>query len=143
METQKIISSEEAKELTMKILKSEKFLSVATIKPDGWPNIRILAISESENLDTLWFCTSLVSEKIAELNADSHMTLYGYQAKTMSEFRLFGKAEIFTDLQTKHHLWKEEYKIFWPQGPESPDMAVIKFTTDHGTYSSMESHGVF
>lgn len=67
------------------------------------------------------------------MKANPKVALYGFHAESMAEFRLFGTVELLTDAASRQRVWKEEYKEYWPEGIDSPDLLVLKFTTVRGS----------
>lgn len=132
------ISPEEAERAALKLLEKTCPLMVGTIGKDGGPNVRYLVVGAFDGLETVWFSTSAGSEKVAEIKADPRAVLYGSHPETMSEFRLFGTVELLTDMESRKRVWKEEYKQYWPDGIESPDIMVLKFSTRRGCYNGSD-----
>lgn len=142
MET-KTLSTEDAQNKAAEMIGRLCPFVLATIADDGFPDLRALALGASDNLQTIWFSTSLASKKVAQLRANPYAAVYGADHDGFSELRLFGTVEILTDTESKKKVWKDDYVQYWPEGIESSDMAVLKFTTHRGEFSSAAEHGVF
>lgn len=139
----KKLDAAEAKARAEAILRSLPGLSVATNGGKGYPNLRALAIGHVDDIQTIWFSTSSCSHKLEELAADPHATLYGFDMQSMAEFRLYGSFEKLTNAESRKKVWKDEYKAYWPDGVDSPDMTVLKFTTKSGVYANFGEMGTF
>lgn len=139
----KHIDAAEARTKAEAILRSLPGLSVATNGENGYPDLRALAIGHVDDVQTIWFSTSSCSKKLKELAADPRATLYGFDMQSMGEFRLFGSFEVRTDTESRKKVWKDEYKAYWPDGIDSPNMTVLKFTTKSGIYASFGETGTF
>lgn len=116
---------------------------LASQTADGFPDVRALALGAADGTDTIWFSTSMVSKKVRQLAANPRASIYGVDFEGYSEIRLFGTVEILTDMESKKKVWKDGYTEYWPDGIESPDMGVLKFTTLRGEYSSVSGKGTF
>ena len=139
----KILDAAEARTKAESILRSLPGLSVATNGEKGYPNLRALAIGHVDDIQTIWFSTSSCSKKLKELTEDPRGTLYGFDMQSMSEFRLYGSFEPLTDGESRKKVWKDEYLTYWPDGMDSPNMTVLKFTTKSGIYASFGETGTF
>lgn len=142
MET-KIISPDEARTKAAEMIGRLCPLILATIADDGFPDLRALALGVADDVRTIWFSTSITSKKVAQLRVSPYAAVYGADHDGFSELRLFGTVEILTDLKSKQTVWKDDYAQYWPEGVESSDMAVLKFTTVRGEFSSPAEHGEF
>ena len=130
------LSASESKAAAVKTLESLENPSVSfgTFGLDGWINLRVLAVSAHDGIDTLWFCTTITEQKVAELKANSKASVYGFDPQSMSEFRLFGSVELLSDPASRRKAWREDFLQYFPEGVDSPTMIILKFTTDHGQY---------
>jgi len=137
------LSTEEAIEKSKKLLMSLQVLYLGTNRSNGFPNIRAFSIGNAESLSTIWFSTSVKSEKIKEIRLNPKVVLYGYDQHSMAELRLFGRIEMLSDIDSRKKIWKEEYLKYWPDGIHSPDLTVLKFSAEFGIYSEMQSRGEF
>lgn len=142
MET-KNLSTEDAKNKAAEMIGRLCPLILATIADDGFPDLRALALGANDDLQTIWFSTSIVSKKVTQLRVSPYAAVYGADHDGFSELRLFGTVEILTDMESKKKVWKDDYVQYWPEGIESSDMVVLKFTTVRGEFSSAAEHGEF
>ena len=118
------------------MLEKVPFVSFATFG-DTYPDIRVLAVSAKDGVDTIWFATSTESGKIAQLRKNPKAALYGYEAGGMTEmreFRLFGTVELLTDSASRRKIWHDDYIQHFPDGIDSPTMIVLRFHTESGVY---------
>jgi len=84
--------------------------------------------------DTLWFFTKAGMPKVEEIGSDGRVLL-GYSAPNRQDYvSVFGQAEVLQDEAKAKAIWSEAARIWFPNGPTSPDLAVIKVTIDGGEY---------
>lgn len=139
----KEIPPADAKSKASELLPKLCCVTLATTRADGYPNSRLLVLGAADGTETLWFSTSIASKKIAEIKANAKVSVYGCDMESFTEIRLFGTVEILTDMDSRKKVWKDDYTQYWPEGIASPDMAVLKFTTLRGEFSSMSEKGTF
>ena len=134
----KILDSSEVKSRIIQMLEkeSETFVSLATFGTDDYPDVRVLLVVAKEGLDAIWFATGTESGKIAQLRKNSKAALYGYDAETMTEFRLFGNVELLSDTASRRKIWRDDFLQHFPDGIDSPTWIALRFNTDHGFYDS-------
>jgi Uncharacterized stress protein (general stress protein 26) len=133
------LSAAAAKAAAMKALETTPFVAVATFGPDGWPDLRTLAVAAKDGIDTLWFATGTDGKKVAELKANPKSAIYGYDPQSMKEFRLFGSIELLSDSASRRKAWRDDFAQYFPDGVDSPNMVVMKFTMHHGEYTSYDA----
>ena len=126
----------EAKTLTLKTLQSLRTVTLASVGQDGWPDVRTMMFCPRQGLDTIHFVTSLEMKKNVRIVIDPKAVVYGYHPTTWEEFRLFGKAELIGDTETKLKIWCDELDDYFPEGAYAHNLIVIRFQTDHGEYAS-------
>lgn len=85
---------------------------------------RPMAVAAVEGIDCLWFVTSDDSPKAAELRADSRVSATFQSARQF--VALSGTAEVVRDREKIHALWKETWKVWFPDGKDDPSIALIR-----------------
>lgn len=79
----------------------------------------------------IWFFTDIASEKTSHLDA-LNLT---YSAESDGTYvSISGSGELDTDLARKQQLWTPFVKPWFPDGPESPDLALLKFIPHTAEY---------
>jgi len=131
--TPKILAPAEAQSLALQILAKNPIVSFATFD-DAYPDVRVLLVAANDGVDSIWFAASTESDKIAQLRKNPKAALYGYDAESMAEFRLFGNVELLSDAAARQKIWQDDFIQHFPDGINSPTMIVLRFKTDHGVY---------
>jgi general stress protein 26 len=72
----------------------------------------------------LWFITSAESRKVVEIARDA-ATLLIFQDDGRS-LAVWGRARVIDDSDHIGRLWKESYRVWFPEGVDDPDIRLIK-----------------
>lgn len=136
------LSARDARAKAEKLIGGLDVVFVATNGSHGHPNVRAMAPIRVDSLDLIWFATSLESSKIIELVKDHNAVVYGYSPETLAEFRLWGSVAIMDDHETRSQVWCDELKEHF-EGPDDPNMRVLKFVSVSGKYAHAREAGSF
>lgn len=130
--------TQNTKEHFYELLKGFDNAMLITQDQDHHLRARPMAIAAIEEDGHLWFATSIDSPKVDEITADSHVNvcLQG-SSKFLS---VSGRARIVRDRSKIEALWREAWKVWFPQGKETPDLALLDVQADEGEY--WDSEGV-
>ena len=105
---------------------------LVTHTPDGRIHARPMAIAKQESVGNLWFFTSLESGKIGEISTDAHCGVV--MQGNRKQISLSGHAEIIRDRAKIDALWKSEYGVWFEEGKDDPNVALIRFIGEQGEY---------
>ena len=99
---------------------------------DGHLHGRPMAIARLQENAEIHFVTSIHSPKIAAIEADPNITL---TFQSSSQFAtLSGRATVVRDKPMIDDLWKEAWKLWFPQGKDDPSICLIHFSPEDGEY---------
>jgi general stress protein 26 len=104
---------------------------LTTVEADGALASRPMAALEMDAQGALWFYTDLRSSKVEHLrvaNLSFTDTAHGTYVS------LSGRGEIDTDRGRKERLWTAFAKPWFPDGPDAPTLALLKFVPDAADY---------
>jgi general stress protein 26 len=109
------------------------FCWAITPSEDGGINARlvgpILGAPGDEDW-TIWFSTSRSSRKAADVRRAGRLTL-GYQHHPdQSYVVLVGRATLFEDRLEIRRRWLESWRLYFPGGPDDPDLVFIRINVD-------------
>jgi general stress protein 26 len=107
------------------------FAMLATVEADGALASRPMAALQMDASGALWFFTDLRSSKVERLGA---VNLSFTDASTGTYVSLSGRGEIDTDRSHIERLWTAFAKPWFPDGPGSPNLALLKFVPDAADY---------
>ncbi len=104
---------------------------LTTTEADGALTGRPMAVLEMDDQGALWFFTDLRSSKVEHLPV-AHL---GFTDMVHATYvSLSGRAEIDTDRTRIKRLWTNFAKPWFPDGPDSPNLALLKFIPDTVDY---------
>ncbi|WP_439517596.1 pyridoxamine 5'-phosphate oxidase family protein [Hydrogenophaga sp.] len=104
---------------------------LTTVEPDGSLASRPMAPLEMDENGAIWFYTDLRSAKVEQLRAAN---LAFVDASDGTYVSLSGRGEIVTDRAHIERLWTAFAKPWFPEGPDSPNLGLIKFVPDAADY---------
>ena len=93
---------------------------------------RPMAIACLENGTDAYLVTDIKSLKVDEINANQHALLTFQSARKFASVR--GELTVLQDRRLIEKLWKEVWKVWFPEGRSDPNIAVLKFTAQEGEY---------
>lgn len=114
-----------------KLIEGIPFAMLTTLEADGALASRPMAALEMDAQGALWFFTDLRSSKVEHLRVANLSFTDTARATYVS---LSGRGEIDTDRGRIHRLWTSLAKPWFPDGPESPNLAMLKFVPDAVDY---------
>jgi general stress protein 26 len=107
------------------ILKGFSTAMFVTFGVDGRPAARPMHVARvEEESGDIWFFTGRGGNFMEELKKDP-VVLLAFQNDSSAYLSVRGRARIEHDKSRAKELWKEPYKVWFPQGPEDPDIALV------------------
>ncbi len=114
------------------ILKNFDTAMMIVRAPDGHIHGRPMAIALLQANAETYFVTSTNSPKIAAIETDPIITL---TFQSSSQFAtLSGRATVVHDRPMIDDLWKEAWKLWFPEGKDDPTICLIHFSPQDGEY---------
>ncbi len=104
---------------------------LATVEADGALASRPMAVLEMDSSGALWFFTDLRSSKLEHLRV---VNLSFIDPEHGTYVSLSGRGEIDTDREHIERLWTAFAKPWFPDGPDSPNLGLLKFIPDAADY---------
>lgn len=116
----------------LKILSSAiediSFAMLGTIGDEKSIHCRPMATLSLEHFQadhTLWFFSKRNSQKITEIENDQRVTVTYTNPNQHRYVSVYGEAVITEDPDRIKAYWKPSMKIWFPDGPEDPDLSLI------------------
>ncbi len=110
---------------------------LVTRAQNGELRSRPMVIADLEGDAELWFVTSVASGKISEIADESQVNV------ALSGPRAFvsisGVASVVGDQKLREKLWKESFRVWFPEGKDDPEITLIRVVPDTVEYWDM--HG--
>lgn len=94
---------------------------------------RPMAIAQVEDNGRVWFLSASDSGKIAEIEADRHVSLTAQRGDS-AFIALSGRALLVEDRGKAAELWREPYRVWFPGGKDDPKLELIAVTPVRGEY---------
>lgn len=105
-----------------------------TVNGEGKIHTRPMQIQEREDDADVWFVTSDKTMKVDELEQNPSVGVYCYRDRDSAYVSVAGTATITRDRALIEQMWKPDWKAWFPEGKDSPDIALIKVTVDEAEY---------
>lgn len=116
------------------LIKGIKFAMLTTVAEDGSVHSRPMTTQDIEFDGNLWFFTRADAPKVSE-SEEHHEVNVSFSDPGNSKFvSASGRAELIRDKAKLEEYWKPAYKVFFPQGLEDPELALLKITVRQAEY---------
>ena len=116
------------------MMKGIKFAMLTTVEDDGSLHSRPMATQEVEFDGDLWFFTRADTPKVWEVGHHRQVNVNFSDIGKSTFITASGTATLIRDRAKMEELWKPPYKIFFPQGLEDPEIALLKVTVEKAEY---------
>jgi len=122
------------------LIRDVKIAMLTSRASDGTMHSRPLVTLECEDFDgALWFLIAADSEKALEIARRPQVNL-GYSNPEDGKYvSVSGVAEIIRDRTRVRELWTPIAKIFFPRGPDDPNLVALKVDVRSAEYWSSPS----
>jgi general stress protein 26 len=124
------------------LIKGIKFAMLTTVEEDGSLRSRPMTVQENEFDGDLWFFTEADAPKVDEIQHDRQVNVSLAEPKDQRYISLSGTARLIRDVQKQRELWSEPNKIWFPNGPEDPNLALLKVSVARAEYWESGSNAV-
>lgn len=122
----------DTKDHLVAVLKDFDTAMLLTRTETGQLRGRPMTLAEVRQDGTIYLVTSLGSGKVDEFEQDSHVALT-VQGKTKWA-SISGNASINRDRALIAKLWREPWKVWFPNGKDDPQLCLIEFRANDGEY---------
>ena len=107
---------------------------LTTMTQDGRHVSRPMALQETEFDGDLWFFTHDDSDKAAQIQANPQVNVAFANDKRGEWTSLSGTAELTHDRDKAEQLWSAPLKAWFPEGVDTPGLALIKVHAESAEY---------
>lgn len=120
------------------LLDSADVACVTTIDAEGRPQSRAMfnlhnrdqfpalrGLFPAEGFET-WFTTNTASRKMTDIARNRAVAALYCRPAEWRGLMLGGDFEIIDDKAAKRRLWQDGWELYYPQGPDDPDYAVLR-----------------
>ena len=115
------------------LLKKFDTAMLVTYGRDGKHHARPMGIAKVSESNEVWFFTGRDSEKTRELEEEEEVMLI-FQKDHTAYLSMSGHASLVSDRAAMTELWKESYKVWFPQGVNDPNLLLIRIRGEDAEY---------
>lgn len=112
------------REKVWKLIKDVRIALLVTSADEGLRG-RPMAAMNKEFDGELWFASRKDTPKLEEIKDDSHVLLAYSEPKEQNYVSVAGTARVLQDSAKVKELWSEPMRVWFPKGPDDPDIALI------------------
>lgn len=117
------------------IVKAVDICMLTTVDEQGDLHSRPMSNNRDVEFDgDLWFFTYGSSHKIDEVGRVPKVNASFADIDNQLYASLTGRAEVVRDRAKIEELWKPELRAWFPDGVDTPDIALLKVTVERGEY---------
>ncbi|MBC8045021.1 MAG: pyridoxamine 5'-phosphate oxidase family protein [Rhizobacter sp.] len=116
------------------LVKGIDIAMLTTIGDGGALRSRPMGTQDIDFDGDLWFFTSDESGKVSEVKREQQVGVVYAEPKDNRYVSFSGTATLVKDPAKIKELWKPELKVWFPDGLETPDLALLKVSADHAEY---------
>ena len=117
-----------------KLIKDIRFAMLTTAEADGTLRSRPMGTQQVEFDGDLWFFTGADSGKVHEIQHDQHVNV-SYAAPEDNRYvSVSGTAQLVRDQSKIKELWNPLLKAWFPNGPDDPNIALLKINVHEAEY---------
>jgi general stress protein 26 len=114
------------------IIKDIKIAMLTTVDEHGHLHSRPMDTHEHEFDGDVWFFTEGSARKVQDVRREPQVNVS--YASGNSYVSMTGSASIVTDVAKKRALWKDDLKAWFENGPDDPNVVLLKVTTHSAEY---------
>ena len=116
------------------LIKDIQYAMLTTALPDGTLRSRPMATQKAPFDGTLWFFTDADSAKVYEVRRDNHVNVAYADPAHNRWVSLSGTASVVRDKAKVKELWTTGLKAWFPDGPEDPNIALLRIDVGDAEY---------
>ena len=117
------------------MVKDIDFCMLTTVDEAGYLHSRPMSVNgEIDNDGDLWFFTYGSSHKVDEIGRTPQVNASFAKPEDYRFVSMSGTAELVRDRAKIEELWKPEFKIWFPDGVDTPDIALLKVNVEKAEY---------
>ena len=118
------------------MIKGVRIAMMTTLDENGILRSRPMATLPHAGFDdgTLWFFTRADSPKVHELQEHWRVNLSYAEPSDQNYVSVSGIAQLVRDQDKIRFLWRDIMSTWFPNGPDDPEVALLKVTVDQAEY---------
>jgi len=117
------------------MIKDIDFCMLSTLDESGYIHSRPMSLNrEVDEEGNLWFFTSSNSLKAHEIEQFPKVNTSFANPNDHKYVSISGSGQLVTDRAKIRELWKPVFKAWFPEGPDQPDVALLKVKIEKAEY---------
>lgn len=116
------------------LIKDIRIAMMTTVDEDGTLRSRPMGTQDIEGENDLWFFTADPSGKTAEVRHDQQVNLSYVDHGKNRYVSVSGMAQIVHDKGRMEAYWKPIYKAWFPEGLDTPNIALLRVTPEKAEF---------
>ncbi|MBN2879312.1 MAG: pyridoxamine 5'-phosphate oxidase family protein [Clostridia bacterium] len=125
---------EQIKKEIKELVENAKIAYISSIDNDGYPNVKAMLNLQRESFAVHYFSTNLFSKRVEHFKRSPKACIYFCDADNFKGMMLVGEMEVKEDIEHKTMLWRDGFEIYYPDGIETENYCIFKFTAIRGNY---------
>src|SRR5688572_1850548 len=129
------LTHEQKLQKLLKIVKAVDICMLTTVDEHGKLHSRPMSNNQEVEFDgDLWFFTYGTSHKVNEIGRVPSVNASFADIRSQQYVSLSGSAEIIRDKAKIKELWQPQLRAWFPDGVDTPDIALLKVSVESGEY---------
>jgi general stress protein 26 len=117
------------------LVKDIDFCMLTTVDENGDLHSRPMSVNGDIDPDgDLWFFTGASSHKVGEIENQPKVNVSFADPENQHYVSITGTAQLVRDRRKIEELWKPEFKMWFPEGTDDPDIALLRINLEKAEY---------
>lgn len=117
-----------------KLIEKVQIAMLTTQQADGTLRSRPMSTQQAPFDGTLWFITDKETAKTEEIRQHHAVGISYADPGRQTYVSVSGTAQVVTDREKVREFWHEGHKIWFPDGPEDPNVVLLRVDVDQAEY---------
>ncbi len=116
------------------LIKDYPSAMLSTISPEGWVRSRPMMTRRNGNELDLWFASAYDTDKVHDIEGNPRVGVTYHRGGELFYVSVSGSGEIVRDRERIRQLWDPGWQEWFPNGPDDPNLALVKVNAEHVEY---------
>jgi general stress protein 26 len=117
------------------MVKDIDFCMLTTIDENGDPHSRPMSSNgDIDQQGNVWFFTGASSHKVNEVAGSPKINLSFADPDNQRYVSITGVAQLVRDRAKIDELWRPEFKMWFPEGKDDPEVALLRISVEKAEY---------
>ena len=125
------------------LIKTSIVSCLSSVDESGFPTTKAMMNIQRDGLFTHYFSTFLYAARTTHYQNNPKASIYMYTVDDPKGLMLIGDMQVLTDTHHKQMLWREGFEKFYPDGVETKNYCVLKFTAQRGDFCYGDNNVTF